>query len=63
MTKETHLGILRKTWIFPVRVQRAIAIIIEAKKRISISFKLHKIAIEKIKAVIENKVVGSKLRI
>ena len=61
--KETHLGILRKSRIFPVIVQNAIAIIIAAKKSISISFKLHKIKAEMIKAVFENKVVNFKLNV
>ena len=50
-----HLGILKASLILPVIVQRAIAIIIEAKKSIIISFKLHNINIEKIKAVIDRK--------
>ena len=61
--KEAHLGILRKSRIFPVIVQSAIAIIIEAKKSISISFKLHKIKIEIIREVIDNKLVVFKLNI
>tara|TARA_B100000700_G_C14785946_1_gene733532 strand:- start:608 stop:769 length:162 start_codon:yes stop_codon:yes gene_type:complete len=44
--------------ILPVRVQSAIAMTIEAKNSIRISLKLHKINIEMIKAVIDNKVVG-----
>ena len=44
-------------------VQSAIAIIIEAKNSISISFKLQKINMEMIKAVIENKLVDFKLNI
>ena len=44
-------------------VQSAIAIIIEAKNSISISFKLHKINMEISKATIENKLVDFKLNI
>tara|TARA_B100000579_G_scaffold369503_1_gene330984 strand:+ start:118 stop:276 length:159 start_codon:yes stop_codon:yes gene_type:complete len=47
--------------ILPVIVQSAIAIIIEAKKSIIISFKPHKINIEIIKAVIDSKVVDFNL--
>ena len=60
---EIHLGIFKKSLIFPVMVQSAIAIIIEAKNNISISFKLHKINIEISKAVIVNNVVGFKLNV
>ena len=60
---EIHLGIFKKFLIFPVMVQSAIAIIIEAKNNISISFKLHKINTEMIKAVIGNNVVGFKLNV
>ena len=63
ITNEVHLGILRKSLIFPVIVQRAIAMIIEAKKSIIISFKLHKIKMEIINAEIEKKLVGFKLNI
>ena len=59
--KEAHLGILRKSRIFPVIVHNAIAIIIEAKKSIIISFKFHKINIEISKAVIDSKLVGFNL--
>ena len=62
ITNDTHLGRWRKSRILPVIVQRAIAIIIEAKKSIIISFKLHKIIIEIIKAVIDNKLVGFNLK-
>ena len=61
--KDIHLGILKKSRIFPVSVHRAIAIIIEAKNNISISFRLHKINMQMSKAVIENKVVVFKLNI
>ena len=61
ITKDTDLGILKKSLIFPVIVQRAIAIIIAAKKSIIISFKLHKINIEITKAVIDRKLVGFNL--
>ena len=57
---EAHLGMLKKSLILPVRVQSAIAIIIDAKNNISISFKLHKINMATIKPVIDNKVVSSK---
>ena len=57
ITNDIHLGILKKSLILPVIVQRAIAIIIEAKNSMTISFKLHKINTEMIKAVIERKLV------
>ena len=60
---ENHLGILKKSRILPVIVQSAIDIIIEAKKSIIISFKLHKISIEIIKDEIDNNVVVFKLNI
>ena len=63
ITKDVHLGIFKIAWILPVIVQSAIAMIIDAKNNIRISFKLHKINMEMIKAVIENKVVGFKLYI
>jgi len=63
ITKEAHLGILRKTLILPIRVHNAIDKIIEAKKSIRISFKLHTINMEMIKAVIDNKVVDFKLNV
>ena len=58
---DAHLGILRKCCILPVIVQSAIAKIIEAKNSISISFKLHKIIMEIIIDIIENKLVDFKL--
>ena len=61
MTKDIHLGILKKSRILPVIVQRAIAIIIDAKKSIIISFKPHKINVETIKAVIDSRVVDFNL--
>ena len=57
ITKDNHLGICRKSRILPVIVQIAIAIIIDAKNSIIISFKLHKINIEITKAVIDSKLV------
>ncbi len=57
ITSDTNLGILKKSRIVPVIVQRAIAIIIEAKNNMNISFKLHKINTEITKAVIERKLV------
>ena len=63
IAKEAHLGILRKNLIFPVIVQSAIDMITEAKKSISISFKLHKIKMDIIKAEIEKKLVGFKLNL
>ena len=63
ITNEAHLGILKKTLIFPIRVHNAIDKIIEAKKSMSISFKLHKINMEMIKAVIDNNVVDFKLNV
>ena len=60
---DVHLGMLKKPWILQVIVQSAIAIIIDAKNNIRISFKLHKINMEMITAVIENKVFGFKLYI
>ncbi len=56
--KDDHLGILKKSLILPVRVQRAIAIIIEAKNSMIMSFKLHRINIEIIKDVNDSKVVS-----
>jgi len=44
-------------------VQRAIAMTIEAKNSIIISFKLHKINIEMIKAVNDSKVDGFNINI
>ena len=63
IANEVHLGILKKSRILPVIVQSAIAIIIDAKNSISISLKLHKINIEKIRAMIWNKVVCFKINI
>ena len=63
MPNEAHLGILKRTQIFPVIVHSAIAIIIEAKNSINISFKLHKINVEIIKAKNVNKVVDFNLNI
>tara|TARA_B100000902_G_C26856862_1_gene691048 strand:+ start:38 stop:292 length:255 start_codon:yes stop_codon:yes gene_type:complete len=57
ITKDAHLGILKNSLILPVIVQRAIAIIIEAKKSMIISFNPHKINTEIIKAVIDRKLV------
>ena len=59
--KDIHLGICKKSFILPVIVQRAIAIIIEAKKSMIISFKPHKINIEITKAVNDSKLVGFNL--
>ena len=61
ITKDIHLGTLIVSLILPVRVQRAIANIIEAKNSMIISFKPHKINIEIIKAVIDSKLVGFNL--
>ena len=61
ITKDAHLGICKKFLILPVIVQRAIAMIIEAKKSMIISFNPHKINIEIIKAVIDRKLVGFNL--
>ena len=61
--KDIHLGILQKSRILPVIVQRAIAITIEAKNSMIISFKLHKINIEMIKAVNDSKVVSFNVNI
>ena len=59
--KDIHLGIPRVSRILPVIVHSAIAMIIEAKKSIIISFKPHKINIEIIKAVIDSNVDGFNL--
>ena len=59
--KDTHLGIRKSSRSFPVIVQRAIAIIIEAKKSIIISFKPHKINNEITNTVIDSKLVGFNL--
>tara|TARA_B100000965_G_C19035500_1_gene517193 strand:- start:163 stop:399 length:237 start_codon:yes stop_codon:yes gene_type:complete len=61
ITKDIHLGILKKSRILPVIVQRAIAIIMEAKNSMIISFKPHKINIEITKVVIVSKLVGFNL--
>ena len=63
ITNEVHLGTLVKLRIFPIIVQSAIAIIIEAKNSIRISFRLHIINMDIIKAVIDNNVVIFKLNI
>ena len=55
ITNDVHLGILRKSLILPVIVQRAIAMIIEAKNSMTISFNPHKINTEITKAVIDKK--------
>ncbi len=59
---DDHLGILKKSLILPVSVQRAIAITIEAKNSIIVSFKLHKINTEITKAVIDSKLVDFNLK-
>ena len=59
--KDAHLGISKNSLILPVIVQRAIAMIIEAKISMIISFKLHKINIEITKAAIVRKLVGFNL--
>ena len=59
--KDAHLGSEDKFRIWPVIVQRAMAIIIDAKSSIIISFKLHKINIEITKDVIDSKLVGFNL--
>ena len=61
ITNDVHLGILRKSLILPVIVQRAIAMIIEAKNSMIISFNPHKINKEIIKAVIDSKLVDFNL--
>ena len=61
MPKEAHRGTGKTSRSFPVIVQRAIAIIIEAKNSISISFKDHKINMEIIKNAIDIRVVGFNL--
>ena len=58
---EAHLGIWRKSLILPVIVQRAIAMIIEAKNSMIISFNPHKINTEITKTVIDSKLVGFNL--
>ncbi len=58
---DDHLGILKKSLILPVIVQRAIAIIIEAKNSIITSFKFHKINIEITNAAIDSKLVDFNL--
>ena len=57
IAKEAHLGILQKSRILPVSVQSAMAITIDAKNSMNISFKLHKITIEINNAETDNKVV------
>ena len=52
---DTHLGIFKKSLILPVIVQRAMAIIIEAKNSIMISFNPHKINIEITKAIVDSR--------
>ena len=61
ITSDIHLGSLNKSLILPVIVQRAMAIIIEAKKSMIISFKPHMINIETINAAIDRKLVGFNL--
>ncbi len=61
ITNDDHLGMWNKSLILPVIVQRAIAIIIEAKNSMIISFKPHKINIDITKAVIDSKLVGFNL--
>ncbi len=63
ITNEAHLGIWKNSRILPVRVQSAIAIIIEAKNNMIISFILHKINMEITNMIIEEKLVGFKLNI
>tara|TARA_B100001250_G_C19785706_1_gene784026 strand:- start:1743 stop:1967 length:225 start_codon:yes stop_codon:yes gene_type:complete len=58
---EAHLGIDKNSLTLPVIVQRAIAIIIDAKISMSISLRFHKINIEIINAAIDSKLVGFKL--
>tara|TARA_B100000965_G_scaffold73633_1_gene58120 strand:+ start:480 stop:644 length:165 start_codon:yes stop_codon:yes gene_type:complete len=53
---------MKESRILPVIVQRAIAIIIDAKNSMIISFNPHKINIEIIKAVIDSKFVGFNLK-
>ena len=56
--KDIHLGIRKKFLILPVIVQRAIAMIIEAKNSMIISLKPHRINIEINNAVIDRKLIG-----
>ena len=56
--KDIHLGIRKKFLILPVIVQRAMAIIIEAKNSMIISLKPHRINIEINNAVIDRKLIG-----
>ncbi len=60
MPNEANLGMEKISLIVPVIVQRAIAKIIDAKIRISISFRLHKINIEIINAAIDSQLVDFK---
>ena len=59
--KEIHLGIDKISRSLPIIVQRAIAIITEAKINIRISFKLHKITTEIISATNESQLVDFNL--
>ena len=61
ITNDTHLGILKKYLILPVIVQRAIAMIIDAKNSMIISFNPHKINKEITKAVIDSKLIDFNL--
>ena len=61
ITNDANLGICKKSRILPVIVQRAIAIIIEAKNNMIISFKLHKINTQITKAAIDRKLVDFNL--
>ena len=61
ITNDAHLGSLNRFLILPVIVQRAMAIIIAAKNSMIISFKLHKINAEIIKAITDRKLVGFNL--
>ena len=57
IANDIHLGILKNSFILPVIVQRDIAIIIDAKNSMIISFNPHKINTEIKKAVIDRKLV------
>ena len=59
--KDAHLGSEDKFRICPVIVQRAMAIIIDAKTSMRMSFRLHKINIDRINAVIVSQLVNFNL--
>ena len=60
---DNHLGIDNNSVNLPVMVHSAIAITIEAKSKINISLKFHKITVDIISAAIDRNEVDFKLNI